>query len=503
MKPYFIHSFTSVQQTGLAISNTGAIIDASKVEEDALARLLCENRRYDSLFDFKPQKELFNFLQFTSSMLLAFPIGLYMRKKIRKNERLNYILQFKELLQVRNNIEKGSFAYDTILFKQSGFQLLKNKTHLANLVCLAILFGDEFIDGIACEHGKQNIQQILNNEQLNYYLKYKKTESGFCLFYEFDICDVLPQEVLNTVNNKYGITYKSFYDHLQFLLQEMNSFLNKLDHKKAEAAAMLICKACNKCFDTYKADINGFDENYSLKDLMQYQKTKDDDIIQVLLALRAVLIDKNQDHFKQQFSSWSSMVRSMQLYDDMQDVAVDCDFQMNVLCFFAKKYFKNEWRWLQENKLQLQQIKGIQLHADIVFNMPASCMMAMQYARNIAHTELSWVQRKIQNYLWRKNWLGFDNHLLNENVNAIREINLNDAILNLRAIQYQVMNINQHMISNDMKLAHIIDIALMNDTLKNYIFSKISHKEKYMLTNCYIEFPLNQKAALVKKLAIN
>ncbi|HVX51553.1 MAG TPA: hypothetical protein VHB48_15430, partial [Chitinophagaceae bacterium] len=81
-----------------------------------------------------------------------------MRKHIRKNKRLNYILQFKELLQVRNNIEKGSFAYDTLLFKQSAWQVFKNSSHLANLVCLAILFGDEFIDGIAQEHGKHNIR---------------------------------------------------------------------------------------------------------------------------------------------------------------------------------------------------------------------------------------------------------------------------------------------------------------------------------------------------------
>jgi len=56
----------------------------------------------------------------------------------------------------------------------------------------------------------------------------------------------------------------------------------------------------------------------------------------------------------------------------------------------------------------------MELHTTISLYMPASCMMAMQYARNIAHTKLSWVQRKIQNYLWRKNWLGFNNSLLNE-----------------------------------------------------------------------------------------
>ncbi|MEP6676104.1 MAG: hypothetical protein ABJA78_13160 [Ferruginibacter sp.] len=502
MEPYFIHTFTAVQQPGAEVYNT-SVNDVSKTEKDALMKLLFENRRYDDLFDFKPGKELFNFLQFTSSMLLAFPVGLYMRKKIRKNERLNYILQFRELLQVRNNIEKGSFAYDTILFKQSAFQILKNKSHLANLVCLAILFGDEFIDGIAAEHGKKNIQLLLNSEHLNYYLQYKKTEKGFCLYYEFDICDVLPQSVLQSINAKYGITYKAFYEHLQFLLQEMNVFLNKLNETKGAAAAELICSACNKCFDTYKADINGFNEDYSLKDLLQYQKTKDDDIIQVLLTLRGVLIGRKEKKYQQQFASWSSMVRSMQLYDDMQDVAVDCDFQMNVLCFFAKNYFKQEWLWLQKNKNCLQTRQGLALHSNILCYMPGSCMMAMQYARNISHTELSWVQRKIQNYLWRKNWLGFNNPLLNENDFCLSRI-INGPEKNIHSklyfIKKSIFKIDQYMLSEEMKWAHLIDIILMDAELKDHLFAKINRREKYMLTNCYVEFPIRQKSDLAKKL---
>jgi hypothetical protein len=343
----------------------------------------------------------------------------------------------------------------------------------------------------------------LNNASLNYYLQYKKTAEGFRLYYEFDICEVLPQSVLKTINNKYGISYKDFYSHLQFLLQEMNVFLNKLGDKKSLAAATLICKACNKCFDTYREDINGFDENYSLSDLLQYQQTKDDDIIQVLLALRAVLLNKGQQKFRKQFSSWSSMVRSMQLYDDMQDVAQDCDFQMNVLCFFSRNYFKDEWHWLQKNKPALQLLKGMNLHSSIAFNMPASCIMAMQYARNIAYRELSWVQCKIQNYLWRKNWLGLNNPLLNENAFCVSELMNNQAatpLLQINFIKERVMRMQHTFISDDMKWAHIADIILMNVSLRTYLFKQISKRESYILKNCYIECPVQLKALLIKKI---
>ena len=89
------------------------VVDFYTTDQQLLVKLLQENRQDDALFQGDLTRECLNFLQFTSSMLCAFPVGLYMRKRIRKNKRLNYILQFKELLPVRNNIEKGSFAYDT------------------------------------------------------------------------------------------------------------------------------------------------------------------------------------------------------------------------------------------------------------------------------------------------------------------------------------------------------------------------------------------------------
>lgn len=498
-KPFFI--------TNPPCKSLGYIDDFYSDEITSIRMLLEENQAHDKLFNTNPTTEWYRFLQFSISMLVAFPVGLFIRKRIRQNKRLNYILQFKELLQVRNNIEKGSFAYDTLLFEQSAFQLLKNKSHLANLVCLAILFGDEFIDGLASVHGKENIQYLLKDKTVDYDLHYKKTVIGYELYYAFDICDVLPEHVLNYVNPKYKITYKAFYSHLQFLLSEMNIYLNKLSITKGEETAMLICKACNKCFDTYKSDINEFNENYTLQDLLQYQKSKDDDIIQVLLTLRAVLLDKKQLQYQKQFSSWSSMVRSMQLYDDMQDVASDCNFQMNILCYFAKNYFPSEWEWLQLHKESLYTMQGLQLHSFVLIHMPASCIMVMQYARNIAHTKLNWVQRKIQNYLWRKNWLGLNNPLLDQEkfcLSVAMDKKESSIPYKFHFIEKKLMIVDYPFISDDMKWAHVIDIALMDEQLRAYLFKKMTRKEKYLITSCYVEYPVKEKASLIKRiLAVN
>jgi len=118
--------FTSLNQNAhTAAPVTVAYRNLYDAEAQRVQDMLQENLQHDQHFSTNLSGEVFNFLQFTASMLCAFPAGLYMRKRIRKNKRLNYILQFKELLQVRNNIEKGSFAYDTLLFKQSPLQLLK------------------------------------------------------------------------------------------------------------------------------------------------------------------------------------------------------------------------------------------------------------------------------------------------------------------------------------------------------------------------------------------
>jgi len=465
--------------------------------------LLAENLEADRRFNSNIKKELIHFLRFSSTMIWAFPTARFMRWRIRKNKQLKYILQFKELLPVRNNIEKGSFAYDSLLFNTSPVSLLKNKSHLANLVCLAILFGDEFIDGIAEEHGKKNIQQVFADEKFNYYLQYKMQNDACELYYEFDICEVLPPHVLAAANKKYEITYRVFYSHLLFLLDEMNRHLSGLDMAIREEAAQLICRACNKCFDTYKEDITSFNPDYTFAELQQYQKTKDDDIIQVLLTLRAVLLEKKQLQYQAQFASWSSMVRSMQLYDDMQDIAHDCNYQMNTLAWFAKNYFISEWHWLLEHTEKIKALKGMELHGTVSLFMPASVMLTMQYARNIAHTKLNWVQRKIQNYLWRKNWLGFNNPLLNENkccLSGIMQKQDTSIPLKLHYIQQHIMGIQHKLVTEEMKWAHLADIMLMDDELKKHLEKKLSKKDVYFLKSCFIEFPLQKKAGLIKKL---
>jgi hypothetical protein len=67
-----------------------------------------------------------------------------------------------------NNICKGSFAYNTFLFRKPAFSKNYNNTFLADLTCLALLFGDEFIDGICTEIDKTTVQQLLREKETSF-----------------------------------------------------------------------------------------------------------------------------------------------------------------------------------------------------------------------------------------------------------------------------------------------------------------------------------------------
>lgn len=483
-------------------SNLDVIYKKSKTNQYEIDFFI-NNNIEKNIVSFSFRNEIKQAFKFASIMIWAFPSALIMRWHIRRNKKLKYILQFPELVSIRNNIEKGSFAYDSLLFKENIFQILQNKTHLANLVCLAILFGDEFIDGIAAEHGKKNIQKILDCPTFNYYLQLKTNQNKVELFYEFDICTVLPTDVLNTVNKKYEITYLAFYKHLLFLLEEINKHLNKLEITTKQEVGLLICKVCNTCFDTYKNDISFFTNDYSFDDLQLYQQTKDDDIIYVLLTIRACLLKKKNLLYVSKFSGWSSVVRSMQLYDDLLDAPFDHNYQMNTILFFAKNYFQNEWNWFLENVDDLKNKHELNLQTYLCLFMPGSVLFTLQYAQQISINKLDWTQRKILNYLWRKNWLGFNNKLL-QNQTQLLDVIFNkknmSIPLKLHLIKSQINLCNHEFITESLKKSLCINVVLMHDDLKEYLYNKITFKEKYFLNSSFIELPLTFKCTLYDKI---
>ena len=118
------------------------------------------------------------------------------------------------------------------------------------------LFGDEFIDGICNETGKTMVQQLLKENGNRFYLSVKKNDAGYpVLEYGFDLYKLIPEGLWKKKNEKYGITYKEFYELLKDLLDLMNERLMKMDRSIAEKASIKVKEACDLCFDTFIHDV--------------------------------------------------------------------------------------------------------------------------------------------------------------------------------------------------------------------------------------------------------
>jgi hypothetical protein len=304
-----------------------------------------------------------------------------------------------------DNICKGSFAYNTFLFRKPAFSNNYFNTFLADLTCLALLFGDEFIDGICNETGKEKVKQLLKENGNTFYLTIRKNTTHPELEYSFDLYKLLPEEVWKLKNEKYGIDYKKFYELLKSLLNLMNDRLKKMDHSIAEKSAFKIKEACDLCFDTFIHDVKDTPVQLFYKGMIPptaWHEKKNRSIQMRLLELRCVLLGKPVDHFESNFNGWLDIISTMQVYDDMQDCRGDEQFQDNLLLAFASGNFPEEMEWFHKNKKR--QLDDIQWRFAVSLNMPCSVYLCTIFTKDKMLQNMCWVQKKICNYLWKKNW---------------------------------------------------------------------------------------------------
>jgi hypothetical protein len=121
-----------------------------------------------------------------------------------------------------------------------------------------------------------------------------------------------------------------------------------------------------------------------------------------LLELRCVLLGKPVDHFESNFNGWLDIISTMQVYDDMQDCRGDEQFQDNLLLAFASGNFPEEMEWFHKNKKR--QLDDIQWRFAVSLNMPCSVYLCTIFTKDKMLQNMCWVQKKICNYLWKKNW---------------------------------------------------------------------------------------------------
>ncbi|HET9745767.1 MAG TPA: hypothetical protein VFP97_08645 [Chitinophagaceae bacterium] len=389
-----------------------------------------------------------------------------------------------------DNICKGSFAYNTFLFRKPAFSKNYNNTFLADLTCLALLFGDEFIDGICQELGKEKVQQVLKENGNEFYLKISENPNGHELEYSFDLYYLLPGTIWKLRNEKYGIDYKEFYELLKTLLDLMNHRLGKMNQSMAKNAAIQIKEACNLCFDTFIHDVKDIPVQWVYKGRIppsSWHEKKNRSIQLKLLELRCVLLGKKIERFEKKFTGWLDIISTMQVYDDMQDCRGDEHFQDNLLLAFASGNFPEEMEWFHQNKNRSCDDEQWRLEASL--HMPCSVYLCTKFTKDRMVRSMNWVQKKICNYLWKNNWF-------NPVHNSHQQKNFEEVLEKT----FPVFTLTK---SETEWKSYAIEICFHNKQLRKYILSKASLFKRYFLYFNFLHMSSFEKTELAEKIILS
>ena len=453
--------------------------------------------RNESCYKFSWTKELSYIFSRKFLNIIWWPVF-----KFRQHQKMNYTffhtcMQLPGFKNLWKTIQKGSFAYNTLFLGITPFHRSSASTHLADVTTLALFFGDEFIDGLCDTAGKPHVCQLVNSKAPDFYMHKKIQNNCVRLKYSFDLNQLLPKDVMQTINPKYKITYNTFYNLLQDFLHLINKGLANLPFEKANLVADKIAAACNNCLDSYLHDVNNCPEQDMTADinqLLHFHEMKTRHMQRKLLDLRCVLAGKEFLMKNVQAQCWLDLMSVVQVYDDMQDVVLDDGIQDNIVLCMSRCHFPAEWKWFSKNKYLLRNSKNYALTLSL--GMPCTIQTCLQLITEKLNT-MSWEQKKIIHYLLFKNWFVkrkngqelFENHSKEKS---------KWLLLLYEKLKEQMLQAEPEHIKS-----YIIETCFHFDTARTYILKKASPTLSYQLRYDLLSLSTRKKAALFDTITIS
>lgn len=365
-------------------------------------------------------------------------------------------------------ISKGAFAYNTLFLRLPPLGKNAVATRLADITCLAILFGDEFIDGICVATGKEYIRDVVKKQPEIFYLKAGCETGKTCLRYNFNIEEIIPAPILDLKNEKYQLSYRDFNSLLLLLQDHMNSLITQLPANKREAAAEQIAEVCNTCIDTYLHDIHYppvQDLDADLAVLLSFHDAKNRKIQQKLLQLRCLLADRPELMHLKEAEGWLEIISIMQFYDDMLDAGGDDGFQDNLLLCIAKKYFPGELDWFRSHYASCTVSPQM-----VALHMPAT----IQYCYRLIAGKMqcmNWEQKKIANYLLFKDWFSSGDE---------KSMDLSSGMDSLKSIFNRFWQQMPHLTEQQVK-AYVINTCFLWKPARRMLKKQLAYSDYYQL----------------------
>ena len=417
--------------------------------------------------------------------ILLWPVFIYRQRHFTNSTLFRSCRQLPGFLNLWKTIQKSSFAYNTLFLNVLPFTRCSSCTDIADVTTLGIIFGDELIDGIRVSAGKDFISKLLDDNTNRFCLRKKIRNQVVQLEYSFDIFQLLPRHVMEEINSKYKITYRTFYYLLKFYLRYLNKKLAAFPFEKGIVVADKIIEACNTYLDSYLHDVKSYPEqdgDSDISTLLKYHESKTIYIQRKLLELRCTLANKGEAMNSIQSQGWINIMGVVQIYDDMQDIVIDDGFQDNLLLCVAKRYFETEWEWFIENKelLKIKENAGFLTS----LNMPCSVQYCLGLAADKIRT-MNWVQQKIMHYLLKKNWF-----IANKN----KQVTFS-CKRELPGIYQYIKNKMQHLPDEAIK-SYSVDLCFHKRTARKQILKKVNFTNAYQLKYNLLSLSIESKAAI-------
>ncbi|MBK5272046.1 MAG: hypothetical protein JJE22_13630 [Bacteroidia bacterium] len=442
-------------------------------------------QEYSHGIKFSWKSELRHLLSKKISNIFWWPLFKFRQKRFTRSPIFRSCMILPGFSDLWKTIQKSSFAYNALFLGITPFQH-SSSTDIADITTLKLCFGDEFIDGITAQNGKPSILRLIQNDDIKFYLQKKIEADKVTVVDSFDLSRLLSQDTVQQTNEKYQISYYTFYGLIQGYLQLINERLSQLPFSIADKAADKIADTCNTYFKSFLHDVNCSPVPGNIpkvREVLYFHETKTAHIQKKLLELRCILMNKEQAMNSIHTPGWIDIMRVIQIYDDIHDIIIDDGMQDNIVLSIACHYFPDEWKWFETYKHSIKEKRPNPLLLSLY--MPCSMEHCIQLAGERIK-KMNWEQQKIMHYLLFKTKYV----LYTDDEKSF--VNNNDFLLQF---YHKTKDRMQHLSTQAIK-SFAIDTCIHLPAIRKQLLNVVGFSKAYQLKYNLLSLPIEAKASI-------
>ena len=298
-------------------------------------------------------------------------------------------------------VEQIGPLVDNFAFKGTAAAPISTSVAIADIAFLYMQLADEFLDELAAAVGGHDaagrlVRSLYRNDT---------TERPLC---DLSLSHLRKVGVWPDAHTtKFGITLSELFDTLDQIAVTIDALLAKSDGAIVHATNLFL----HHCFQTYldEAELCGSArrrraDQMRLEDTAWHFYRKNNMVMMLWLDLRARLLGLEPARYASAIRRWGYLLASIQIFDDLKDIALDLGKQPSYPLQIAANDFPAEFAWIEEHfgtrRLPITRDEV----AEMNLRATGTVQQCMRWSRLIALAHFdnallyAWDQR------WRKSW---------------------------------------------------------------------------------------------------